>query len=131
MSETAATCEHVWHVVSFEHVSQTVGYRCRGCGAERFEPPPRDEPRTEAERDFDRLGLEPAATSREAIDQAIRECVRRYQQEHPTASLTPEELVALVVGLGFPEGLVRERLEVYFALREEFGAMRRTPRRRR
>ncbi len=31
--------EHMWHVFSFEASSQTVGYRCRGCGAERFERP--------------------------------------------------------------------------------------------
>ena len=30
---------HAWRVVSFERESQVIGYRCRGCGEERFEHP--------------------------------------------------------------------------------------------
>lgn len=51
------THTHVWRVVSYEALSQTVGYRCP-CGAERFDPP-RDETPADAAQDFDALELEP------------------------------------------------------------------------
>lgn len=37
--------EHRWRVLSFEHTTMQIGYRCADCGAERFTRP---EDQTEA-----------------------------------------------------------------------------------